>query len=251
MARCLQCHEEIVLDDHFCPHCGAVQPRRPSPREQPELPFSPWVPPRMTLQPTGASAPHAEPYVGPPMTVKQVAIAVCGILLFLLLVVMVGREGGLQGLLGGKAPDPVAAPAPLPLLGKMNEAITIGKTAWGVAFTDQAQTVDHRPPTRGKYLSVGIIIVNQSDMGYYLSTASVGLLDDATGERFTPKATAWGTATQILSGHYSNKFALQPGMPIDGLIVFDVPTTIAHPRLLVRDLAAPSPAFSGMIDLSK
>lgn len=249
MTRCSNCHQEIAEEDRFCPHCGAVQPWRPSPQEQPTLPFSPWIPPRLAMQPAGmAATPHTEPYVGPPMSGRQVAIAVSAILCFLLLVMLIGH-GGVHGPSVSK-PAPPAARKTLPMVGKMNEAVIVGKTAWGVAFTDRAESVDHHPPVRGKFLSVGLIIGNKSESSYYLNDASVGLLDEATGERFTPRATVWGTPSQIIAGHYTNQFSLPPGSAIAGLIVFDVPSNTARPRLLVRDLSTSSPEFTGLIDLS-
>jgi hypothetical protein len=42
----------------------------------------------------------------------------------------------------------------------------------------------------------------------------------------------------------------QQALFVAGVLIFDVPTTIAEPRLLLRDLAAESSTYTGTIDLT-
>lgn len=245
MARCPNCGTEVSADARFCPHCGANLPRRPSAQEQPPLPFSPWGPP--PLQPAGAGATaRAEPVVGKPLSTTQVAIAVGAILLFLAFVIFLGR--GLTG--GGGTSQNADNTRNLPVVGMKGEAVPMGNTAWGVAFTDQMNEVNNRPPQNGQFYAVGIVVGNRGSSELPLSVDSVGLFDAESGRRYKPVITAWGTPEQIGAGQYRTRMSLPPQEAIAGLVVFDVPQ-LAKPRLLVRDLSTSSADFTGMIDLTR
>lgn len=241
MARCPNCLADIRDDVRFCPECGAEQPRRSSPQDHPPpLPLSPWGPPPLATEPAGSAAGRAEPVVGPPLSGRQVTIAVGGILLFIALFLLIGHRGVRR-----------TASGSIPVKGMMGEEVTIGDTAWGVAFTDQIDRIDNHPPTRGQFYTVGVVLGNNGKTPIRLSRASVGLLDGANAMRYTPELTAWGTPDELKVGRYRTEFVLPPKRAIAGLVVFDAPTGLAKPRLLVRDLASSSAQFTGAIDLTQ
>lgn len=241
MARCPNCNKEVPSNARFCPNCGFGLPQ-----QQPSLPFSPWESPQTASQPSGSRNAAMEPAVGPPLTTKQVGIAIGAILLFLALVIIVGR-GGLHG--GDSKPSVVAGEKALPIIGIVGEAVDLGDTTWGVAFTDTANRIDDQPPANGQFYAVGIVIGNKSREIIPLSRNSVGLIDEATGKRYIPRVTAWGTPDQIKAGKYSMRYSLSPGKAVAGLIVFDIPLSVTKPRLLVRDLVRSSEEFTAEIDL--
>jgi hypothetical protein len=185
---------------------------------------------------------RAEPAVGQPLTGRQVAIAVSGVVLFLLFIIwMNGREGS----------APAAAPAEPPVVGRIGQPVTMGATVWGVAFSDQLATVDGRAPQRGRYLAVGVIVGNRSDGEVLLSTQSVALMDRETGRRYAPVVTAWGTPETLNVGQYQAQWRLPGHESIAGVVIFDVPPTLEAPHLLVRDLTRSVRDESGLIELAE
>jgi len=241
MAQCPNCHEEVPADARFCPHCGAEQPGYASMEGQPPPPpplFSPWAPPPMVVQTTAGGAiprERARPQliVGPPLSVRTVAAAVGAIMLVLLAFLFINHRSG-----------------KLPVLGMKGEAIDVGSTTWGVAFTDQVQRIDSRLPQLGQYFAVGVIIGNKGQANLELTAQSVGLIEVASGKRYQPVMAAWGTPNQITAGEYTTHYTLPPQKAIAGLIIFDVPKDLPKPFLLVRDLFT-AQDFSGEIDLTQ
>lgn len=189
-----------------------------------------------------------EPQVGPPMTPTQVAISVGAILLFLLFVVLIGHSGFHSA--RKSEPAAIATKTP-PLLGAKGEEVKVGKTVWGVAFTDQVDRVNGKLPQLGQFYMVGVVVGNQGHGIITLEKASVGLLDETTGKRYAVRTVVWGTPRQISAGQYTSRYALPPRRAVAGLVVFDAPKTLVKPRLLVRDLTASSTAYTGMIDLTR
>ncbi|HEY3378463.1 MAG TPA: zinc ribbon domain-containing protein, partial [Armatimonadota bacterium] len=159
MVHCRQCGAEIPSGVKYCPLCGSVQSPHTESDEQPSLPFSPWTPPP-PIQPAGVGATARTETWGAPssLSVTQVAVAVGMIFLFLAFVVLAGHEG----LFGTPAPAPVAT-QPVPIIGAMGEAIIVGRTAWGVAFTDTVERVDDQPPQHGQFYAVGVVVGNKSE----------------------------------------------------------------------------------------
>ena len=247
MARCPHCDAEAPAWTGYCPTCGRAQYRRnPSP-EQPPLPFSPFGTPPMALQPAGAgAAPGAEPIVGPPLSTRQVAITVVAILLFLLAVVLLG-----QGWLSRSRTQPAqTATGNLPVLGAKGELVEVGRTGWGVAFTEPMERFNNQAPQHGQFFAVGVVVANRGKRDILLSDESLALLDNGNGEHYTPIFTAWGTPEDFDAGRYRERAPMPPRESLAGIIVFDTPRLTA-PRLLVRDLTADSTAYTGAIDLTR
>ncbi|MHB9131848.1 MAG: zinc-ribbon domain-containing protein [Armatimonadota bacterium] len=245
MARCPNCGAEMPAGARYCPTCGAALPRRPGPQEQPPLPFSPFGPPPMALQTAGAGAiGRAEPVTGPPLTGRQVGIAVGAILLFMLFIVFFGRG------IWGRKTQTAASSGGIPTLGMKGELVKIGNMALGVAFTDTAKQLDHRQPVNGQFFAVGVIIANRGNQPFTLADDALGLIN-GKGKRYQPVLTAWGTPGQLDAGHYVTRYILSPQESIAGIIVFDTPRDLAQQKLLVRDLTQESTDFTGAIDLTQ
>ena len=170
-------------------------------QEQPPLPFSPWGPPPMAVQPAGAGAatPAAQPIVGPPLTARQVSISIAGLLLFLMLVLVLGRW--FHGSTSGQT-------SRLPVLGVVGQAITIGDTVLGVAFTDTSKQFQQRTTKNGHFLSVGVVIGNRGEKDFLLDNAALGLDNGDDGTRYVPILTAWGTPEELQAGKYQTHYAL-------------------------------------------
>lgn len=247
MARCPNCGSEVPANAKYCPHCGvALSQRRPSP-EQPPLPFSPWGPPHMAPATAGAGAgetARTEPLVGPPLTARQVGIAIGAILLFLIVMILIGR--------GGKHSGTTTTPAKsLPVIGMMGESVNVGNTTWGVAFTDHADRIGNQTSHNGQFYAVGVVIGNKGNESITLSRSTAALIDEGTGKRSTPYMTAWGTPDDIREGRYTTEYTLPAHEAIAGLVIFDIPVSLQKPRLLIRDLTTSSTEYTAEIDLTK
>ena len=200
----------------------------------------------MALQPAGAGeiTPRVEPVVGPPLSARQVAVSIGAILLFLVLVIILGHW--YRG--GGTTTTPVAH---LPVLGIVGQAITIGDTVLGVAFTDTPPRFEKRISRKGHFLSVGVVIGNRGDNAFQVDSAALALDNGDDGHRYLPIATVWGTPEELQTGKHQIRYTLPPHETVAGLIIFDLPATVVKPRLLLRDLHDSSAAFSGAIDLTR
>ena len=197
----------------------------------------------MALQPAGdGSAPRAQPVVGPPLSTRQVAVSIAAIMLFLVLVIILGHWYR-----GGVTTPP---PAHLPVLGIVGQAITIGNTVLGVAFTDTPPHVDHRAAEKGHFYSVGVVIGNRGDKAFQVDRPALALDNGDDGRRYLPITVMWGTPEELQDGKHQTRYSLPPHETIAGLIFFDLPSTVAKPRLLLRDLSDAAADFSGAIDLT-
>lgn len=245
MARCPHCLAEVPDNAHYCTHCGVELTRKPAPEEQPPLPFSPWGLPPMAPQPAGAdgTASGMAPVVGPPLSARQVAMSVAAILLFLVLVIILGRWYR-----GGVATTPASH---LPVLGHIGQPITIGETVLGVAFTDSPSHFETHVARKGRLLSVGVVVGNRGDKAFLVDRAALALDNGDDGQRYLPIAAVWGTPEGLQAGQHLTRYALPPHETVAGLVVFDLPTSVAKPRLLLRDLNETSATFSGAIDLTE
>jgi hypothetical protein len=119
-----------------------------------------------------------------------------------------------------------------------------------VAFTDRPAQFGDRAPRRGQFVVVGVVAGNRSAAAFTLAGGAAALQDGATGTRYTPIFIAWGTPDDFSQGRYLPTYTLPPRDTAAGLLVFDVPKDLAHPRLLVRDLAEKKD-FVGAIDLEQ
>ncbi len=241
MARCAECGTEVPADARFCPHCGAPQPRRVSAAEQPPLPFSPWTAPRLEAQAGGAGV-LRQPAIGPPLTTRQVLIAVVAILLILVLFLVIGQGISRHG--ANKS-------ASIPVLGIMGELIDVGQTGWGVAFTDTSDHFSGKRAQRGQFMAVGLVVLNHSRHSIQLTNSAASIANGDFTARFRPLFVAWGKPVELNAGHFAHEYTLHPDTAIAGILVFDIPRDFASPHLLVRDLAADSRTFTGAIDLTK
>jgi hypothetical protein len=234
MARCPECGVSVPTDARECRVCGA---RLGSPARQTELLFGPLH--ASLYAGAGAEAVPA-PASLQGLSVRQVIIAVGAVLLVLLgFIWYAGQPAGRSA--GGME---------LPVMGVMGEPVRVGDTVWGVAFTDSSETFSGRTPERGRFLVVGIVTGNHSTSNFPMNHQTTALLDAASGTRYTPTFTAWGTPDDFPAGKYAPTYTLAPYGTIAGILLFDVPVEFVHPRLLVRDLARDE-VFTGLIDLER
>lgn len=233
MARCSECGAPVAEDARYCRACGA----RVEPGRNAELLFGPLHAPLFAG--AGADA-VAAPAPSPSLSLGQVTAAVGVVLAVLLAVVLYhGRPATTSPDAGG-----------LPVMGVMGEPVTVGDTAWGVAFIDAQATFSGHTPRQGRFLVVGVVAGNRGTRAFTMDGRAAGLLDADTGTRYAPAFTTWGTPDEIRAWTSVPSYALTPANTVAGLLIFDVPATVAHPRLLVRDMAAGG-EFTGAIDLEQ
>lgn len=202
----------------------------------------------MAMQPAGpGGAVRAQPVVGPPLTTKQVLIAVMAILLFLAFIIFYVGRGTRQARRG---PNPSSAGG-YPILGMIGEVVQTGTTGWGVAFTEQPKQVNDQPPARGRYYAVGVVVLNQSEQPFVLGQSDMALINDDTSKTYRPKMVAWGSPEELNDGAGRDRYTLPAHEIIAGLAIFDVPRGVDQPRLLVRDMGKSGADFGGAIDLTR
>ena len=136
------------------------------------------------------------------------------------------------------------------MLGAVGQAVTIGDTVLGVAFTDTPRQINNRTSRRGRLLAVGLVVGNRGETPFNLNGTSVALANGEDSRYYQPVMAAWGTPDDLDAGRYHDHYVLNPRETVAGLIVFDVPNSVDHPRLLVRDYNAANKTFSGAIDLT-
>ncbi|HOF88809.1 MAG TPA: hypothetical protein PLZ36_12015, partial [Armatimonadota bacterium] len=114
------------------------------------------------------------------------------------------------------------------------------------AFTERPARFANRPARNGQFVVVGVVAGNRGAEQFTLATGAAALQDGDTGARYTPTFIAWGTPDDFSRGRYAARYTVPPQGTAAGLLVFDVPTTLAHPRLLVRDLAGAKDFVGGI-----
>jgi hypothetical protein len=181
--------------------------------------------------------------VGPPLSTRQVWVGVGAVLTFLLLLALyAGRSW---------SSEPTATADQLPVLGAKGEAVPVGDTVVGVAFTDTTDTLDGKPAQRGEFYAVGIVVGNHGSAPFELTVTSLSLALGAPDATMGPTFVAWGEPEDLNNGRYKSTYRLAPGATIAGMLVFDVARTHAGERLLVRDLTVANSKFAGAIDLTR
>ena len=242
MAQCYECGGELPNRARFCPQCGAAQRQGRQSPEQLYLPEFGFGLPH--LQPAGAGAPVTAPAqgqaAGRPLSVKQVAVAVVLVLLFMMgIIFYAGRPPG-----GG-------GQASLPTLGAVGEPIQVGNTIVGVAFISSPERINDQPPANGRYLAVGLIIGNQGRQAIQLNGNSFGLTDHEHGGSHHPVMVGYGTPEELNAGVYQEHYRLSPEEAVAGVLIFDIAQNESAPHLLVRDLTAGERDYTGTIDLTR
>ena len=243
MATCSTCGADVPAAARYCPACGAEQRAHTSP--PPPSPLLAFLP-RQFAPAFEAAGPIASgvPDVGPPLTTRQVAVAVGTILLVLVAMLIISGHAR-------RDESPLVGSRGLPVLGVAGESVRVGDTALGVAFVSTPHTFNHRAARAGALLAVGVVVGNGGRTAITLSTASLALYDAAHDTRYLPVDSAWGRPEALHAEQYQPSYQLTPRQLVAGIVVFDVPLTLTHPQLLVRDLTVPSPAYTGTIDLMK
>ena len=245
MALCPVCGGEISARARYCPHCGArQQDLQPSP-EQLKLPGVGSGFPLLAAQTAGGGAifpaAPAEQASGRPLSVKQVAITVGIVMLFLL---------GFIYLVGNRSLTDTGG-AGQPIVGVMNEPITVGDTVLGVAFVQSPERIDNKTAQNGRFLAVGVVVGNHGGQAFTLDQESFGLSDGKNDGAYQPMLAAYGTLEELRAGQYHQRIALPPGEALAAVVLFDLSQDDTKPRLLVRDLTHPSKRFTGAVDLTK
>ncbi len=225
MAQCPHCGAEAAAGASACAACGTALPL-------PSLPFSPFAPP------------PAEAMVCPvprvPLSRTQITAAVgVGVLFVLFVIFYVGRNL--------TTPHGVAQ---VPVLGHGSEVVTTGSTLWRVAYAAPPSGTPRRPPARGQYYLVGVLVGNKGAQAFTLTAHSLALADADTGARFHPVLVAWGTPDELRTGQYRAAYTVPPRAVVAGVVLFDIPRRTAHRQLLVRDAADPG-EFAGAIALPR
>jgi hypothetical protein len=173
-----------------------------------------------------------------PLTRSQITAAVSVGVLFLLFVIFyVGRNLSVP-----------RGTAQVPVLGRGSDTVTTGDTVWRVAYAAPPDGPQRRPPVRGQYYLVGVLVGNRGAGAVTVTTRSVCLTDAATGTRYLPVLTAWGTPDELRAGEYHASYTVPSRGVVAGVVLFDIPKHMARRQLLVRNPAG-AEDYAGAIEL--